>query len=53
VVWAAAGLDRAVFPVAPAALRDLTNAVVAPIAEAPAAEAPAAEAPAAGTPRPS
>lgn len=34
VVWAAAGLDRAVFPVAPAALRDLTNAVVAPIAVA-------------------
>lgn len=33
-VWAAAGTDRAVFPVAPAALRVLTNAVVAPIAEA-------------------
>ena len=32
-VWAAAGVDRAVFPVAPAALRALTNAVVAPIAE--------------------
>ncbi len=31
-VWAAAGVDRAVFPVAPAALRALTNAVVAPIA---------------------
>ncbi len=31
-VWAAAGADRAVFPVAPAALRALTNAVVAPIA---------------------
>ena len=32
-VWAAAGTDRAVFPVAPAALRALTNAVVAPIAD--------------------
>jgi prolyl-tRNA editing enzyme YbaK/EbsC (Cys-tRNA(Pro) deacylase) len=31
-VWAAAGVDRAVFPVTPAALRALTNAVVAPIA---------------------
>jgi prolyl-tRNA editing enzyme YbaK/EbsC (Cys-tRNA(Pro) deacylase) len=33
-VWAAAGIDRAVFPVAPSALRALTNAVVAPIADA-------------------
>jgi prolyl-tRNA editing enzyme YbaK/EbsC (Cys-tRNA(Pro) deacylase) len=33
VVWAAAGQDRAVFPVAPAALRALTNAIVAPIAD--------------------
>ena len=32
-VWAAAGTDRAVFPVSPAALRALTNAVVAPIAD--------------------
>ena len=32
-VWAAAGIDRAVFPVAPAALRALANAVVAPIAD--------------------
>jgi prolyl-tRNA editing enzyme YbaK/EbsC (Cys-tRNA(Pro) deacylase) len=32
-VWAAAGMDRAVFPVTPAALRALTNAIVAPIAE--------------------
>jgi prolyl-tRNA editing enzyme YbaK/EbsC (Cys-tRNA(Pro) deacylase) len=41
-VWAAAGADRAVFPVAPAALRALTNAVVAPIAdESPAAPATA------------
>jgi prolyl-tRNA editing enzyme YbaK/EbsC (Cys-tRNA(Pro) deacylase) len=32
-VWAAAGTDGAVFPVTPAALRDLANAVVAPIAE--------------------
>jgi prolyl-tRNA editing enzyme YbaK/EbsC (Cys-tRNA(Pro) deacylase) len=31
-VWAAAGIDRAVFPVTPAALRALTNATVAPIA---------------------
>jgi prolyl-tRNA editing enzyme YbaK/EbsC (Cys-tRNA(Pro) deacylase) len=31
-VWAAAGTDRAVFPIGPAALRALTNAVVAPIA---------------------
>jgi prolyl-tRNA editing enzyme YbaK/EbsC (Cys-tRNA(Pro) deacylase) len=37
-VWAAAGIDRAVFPVAPATLRALTNAVVAPLAE-PAASA--------------
>ena len=34
-VWAAAGVDRAVFPVAPAALRALTNAIVAPIAAEP------------------
>lgn len=41
-VWAAAGMDRAVFAVAPAALRALTNAVVAPIAdEATGAGAPA------------
>jgi len=33
LVWAAAGQDRAVFPVAPAALRALTNAIVAPIAD--------------------
>jgi Cys-tRNA(Pro) deacylase len=32
-VWAAAGTDGAVFPVTPAALRTLANAVVAPIAE--------------------
>lgn len=31
VVWAAAGLDRAVFPVPPAALRVLADALVAPI----------------------
>lgn len=35
-VWAAAGADRAVFPVPPAALRTLANAVVAPITEEPA-----------------
>ncbi len=33
VVWAAAGTDTAVFPVAPATLRLLSNAVVAPIAD--------------------
>jgi prolyl-tRNA editing enzyme YbaK/EbsC (Cys-tRNA(Pro) deacylase) len=33
-VWAAAGVDRAVFPAAPAALRALTNAIVAPITTA-------------------
>jgi prolyl-tRNA editing enzyme YbaK/EbsC (Cys-tRNA(Pro) deacylase) len=33
IVWAAAGVDRAVFPVPPATLRALSNAVVAPIAE--------------------
>ena len=32
-VWAAAGADGAVFPIAPAALRALANAVVAPIAD--------------------
>jgi prolyl-tRNA editing enzyme YbaK/EbsC (Cys-tRNA(Pro) deacylase) len=40
-VWAAAGTDRAVFPVAPATLRALTNAVVAPIAGEPIADASA------------
>ena len=34
VVWAAAGLPTAVFPVPPATLRVLANATVAPIAEA-------------------
>ena len=33
VVWAAAGLPTAVFPVPPATLRILANATVAPIAE--------------------
>ena len=48
VVWAAAGVDRAVFPVPPATLRALANAVVAPIAEEPPADAvpAAAESPA-------
>lgn len=46
VVWAAAGVDRAVFPVPPATLRALANAVVAPIAEEGAMDA----APAAGPP---
>jgi len=51
-VWAAAGTDRAVFPVAPAALRALTNAVVAPIAAEPDAIAtdPARSAPAPRSP---
>lgn len=33
LVWAAAGTPTAVFPVAPATLRTLANAIVAPIAE--------------------
>ena len=33
VVWAAAGIDGAVFPVSPAALRILANATVAPFAK--------------------
>jgi hypothetical protein len=33
VVWAAAGSPTAVFPVPPATLRTLANAIVAPIAE--------------------
>ncbi len=37
-VWAAAGLPTAVFPVAPAVLRMLADAHVAPIAEEPAVE---------------
>lgn len=37
IVWAAAGLPRAVFPVPPATLRMLADAVVAPMTEAPAA----------------
>ena len=35
VVWAAAGLPTAVFPVPPGTLRTLANAVVAPITEQP------------------
>lgn len=38
VVWAAAGLPTAVFPVAPATLRMLSDAHVAPIAEPPPVE---------------
>ena len=38
VVWAAAGLPTAVFPVPPATLRTLANAMVAPIKEEPVAE---------------
>jgi prolyl-tRNA editing enzyme YbaK/EbsC (Cys-tRNA(Pro) deacylase) len=40
VVWAAAGLATAVFPVPPATLRILSNAIVAPIAEDPTASDP-------------
>ena len=45
VVWAAAGLPTAVFPVPPATLRILANAMVAPIAEqrAPVAVGPGPE----------
>ena len=45
-VWSAAGLDRAVFPAAPAALCALANAIVAPIAEPAAGPGPAALEPA-------
>ena len=38
IVWAAAGLPTAVFPVAPATLRMLSDAHVAPIAEPPPVE---------------
>ena len=38
VVWAAAGLPTAVFPVPPGTLRTLANAMVAPIKEVPAEE---------------
>ena len=48
VVWAAAGLSTAVFPVPPATLRILSNATVTPIAEEPAAVAEAAPAEPAG-----
>jgi prolyl-tRNA editing enzyme YbaK/EbsC (Cys-tRNA(Pro) deacylase) len=44
VVWAAAGTPTAVFPVAPATLRMLANANVAPIAEDRPAPAPMPEA---------
>ncbi len=40
-VWAAAGQDRSVFPISPAGLRALTNAIVAEIAEGLSAESPA------------
>src|SRR5262245_54149854 len=38
IVWAAAGLPTAVFPVPPGTLRTLANAMVAPIKEEPAPE---------------
>lgn len=41
LVWAAAGLPTAVFPVPPATLRVLANATVAPITESRAADRPA------------
>jgi prolyl-tRNA editing enzyme YbaK/EbsC (Cys-tRNA(Pro) deacylase) len=44
VVWAAAGLPTAVFPVPPGTLRNLSNATVAPIAEERARVEPEAEA---------
>jgi prolyl-tRNA editing enzyme YbaK/EbsC (Cys-tRNA(Pro) deacylase) len=40
-IWAAAGHDRSVFPISPAALRALTNATVAEIAEIPPPDAQA------------
>jgi prolyl-tRNA editing enzyme YbaK/EbsC (Cys-tRNA(Pro) deacylase) len=40
-VWAAAGHDRSVFPISPAALRALTSATVAEIAEDPSTGSPA------------
>jgi prolyl-tRNA editing enzyme YbaK/EbsC (Cys-tRNA(Pro) deacylase) len=43
VVWAAAGLPTAVFPVPPGTLRTLANAMVAPIREEPEPEPPDAE----------
>jgi len=50
-VWAAAGLPTAVFPVSPDALRMLSDANVAPIAEASeVVERPAADSKAAGRP---
>jgi prolyl-tRNA editing enzyme YbaK/EbsC (Cys-tRNA(Pro) deacylase) len=48
-VWAAAGHDRSVFPISPAALRALTRATVAEIAEGPATEPPAGGLPAPGS----
>ncbi|MBI2762345.1 MAG: YbaK/EbsC family protein [Chloroflexi bacterium] len=43
IVWAAAGHPSAVFPVPPATLRMLADAVVSPIAEVPAERGPAAD----------
>ncbi len=55
VVWAAAGTPTAVFPVPPATLRSLANAIVAPITEerrrADLAAAPEADLGPGGTPR--
>jgi hypothetical protein len=48
VVWAAAGLPTAVFGVPPGTLRVLTNAMVAPIAEAPTTDRDAEQTVAAG-----
>jgi prolyl-tRNA editing enzyme YbaK/EbsC (Cys-tRNA(Pro) deacylase) len=38
LVWAAAGRPTAVFPIAPATLQEITDATIAPIAEAPTAD---------------
>ena len=52
-IWAAAGHDRSVFPISPAALRALTNATVAEIADiSPADARPGAPAMQAGAPGP-
>jgi prolyl-tRNA editing enzyme YbaK/EbsC (Cys-tRNA(Pro) deacylase) len=45
IVWAAAGLPNAVFPVSPATLRMLADAQVAPIVEVRTTEAPEPEEP--------
>src|SRR6185503_14176772 len=51
LVWAAAGLPTAVFPVAPAILRMLADAHVAPIAEEPPVQQASSWPPSPATPR--